>query len=304
MNQAIPVFLTHIKTRDGITLDGIYIKPRRKSDTALIWVHGLGSRFSSGQTRTEKISTATSRSKIGYFNFNNRGHDTVNRDGIGKRKNLGRAFERFEDCIKDIQTVIREARRLGFKNIFLAGHSTGANKILYYLYKTKDRSVKGLLLIAGLSDISAAAEKMGGKELQRRVKIVENLSRKNPAALVPEKFGLYSRARYLSLFQPGRNEDTFPYYNLNGSWKVLKNIRVPIAVVIGSRDEYLDLQPKNFIEIFRKNAVATKSFSGIIIKGAGHSFRRKEKELSRAIVSWMRARDENPLPRASRRAVV
>ncbi len=282
----IPVILTRVKTRDDITLEGIIIPPKRKSKTALIWVHGLGSRFYSGQTITKEVSSAASKLGIGYLNFNNRGHDTVNRDGIGKKRNLGRAFERFEDCVHDIRAVIREARRLGFKNIVLAGHSTGANKILYYLYKAKDRSVKGLCLIAGLSDISAVAKEIGMRKLRRRVKIVEKLARKNPTALVPEKFGLYSRARYLSLLQPGRNEDTFPYYDPRGSWRALKSIRAPVAVVIGAKDQYLDRPAKNLIEIFQKNAVRTKSFSGVIVKGANHGFIKKEKELAKVIVSW------------------
>jgi alpha-beta hydrolase superfamily lysophospholipase len=284
----IPVLLTRVKTRDGVSLDGIYVKPAHRSNTALIWVHGLGSRFSSGQTLTKEVSSAASKSGVGYFNFNNRGHDTVNRDGIGKKRNLGRAFERFEDCVHDIRAVIREARRLGFKNIVLAGHSTGANKILYYLHKTKDRSVKGLLLLAGLSDISAVAKEIGLRELRRRVKIVEKLARKNPTALVPEKFGLYSHARYLSLFQPGRNEDTFPYYNPMAEWKALKSIRIPVAVVIGAKDQYLDRPAKNLIEIFQKNAIRTKSFSGVIIKGANHGFYKKEKELAKVIADWIR----------------
>lgn len=285
----IPVILTKIKTRDGITLDGIYIKPKRKSKVALIWVHGLGSRFYSGLTLTKEVSTAASKSGIGYFNFNNRGHDTVNRDGIGKKRNLGRAFERFEDCVHDIQAVIWKARELGFKNIILAGHSTGANKILYYLYKTRDRSVKGLLLLAGLSDISAVAKELGVRKLRRRVKVAEKLFRKNPTGLVPEEFGLYSRARYLSLFQPGRNEDTFPYHGLGGSWKALKNTRIPIAVILGARDEYLDRPAQKLMQVFQENAINTKRFSGFVIKNAGHSFVKKEKELAGAVVKWIKS---------------
>lgn len=272
-----------------MALDGIYVKPRRNSKTALIWVHGLGSRFYSGHSLIKEISSAAAKAGIGYFNFNNRGHDTVNRDGASKKRSQGRAFEKFEDCAKDIKAVIKEARRLGFRDIILAGHSTGANKIVYYLYKTKDRSIKGLILAAGLSDISAAAKDIGMQQLKRRVKIVEKLARKNPDTLIPKEFGLYSCARYLSLFQSGRNEDTFPYYDPRGSWKVLKSIHVPVAAIFGAKDPYMDRPAKDLVEIFQRNAIRVKSFSGFAIPGADHSFTKKEKGLSKIIVNWIKS---------------
>lgn len=284
----IPVLLASIKTRDGICLDGIYVPPKRKSKIALIWVHGLGSRFSSGQTLTKELSALCQKQSIGYLKFNNRGHDEVNRDGRGKKKLQGKAFEKFEDCVKDIRAVINFGRRTGFRKFILAGHSTGANKVLYYLHKTKDRRISGIILAAGLSDISAFGKETGMPELKRRVKIAERLARKDPALLVPESFGIFSRARYLSLFQPGRNEDTFPYHGLGGTWKALRNIRSPIAAVFGARDEYLDRPAKELIQILQENALKTKKFSGIIIKGANHGFHEKERELSKAIIDWIK----------------
>jgi alpha-beta hydrolase superfamily lysophospholipase len=133
----LPVYLTKIKTRDGVTLEGIAVLPRRKSNTALVWLHGLSSRFSSGQTLIKELSAACQKSGIGYFKFNNRGHDIVNRDLPEKLGGAG--FEKFEDCVLDIRAMLNFAGNLGYKKIILAGHSTGANKALYYLYKTRDR---------------------------------------------------------------------------------------------------------------------------------------------------------------------
>ena len=99
---------------------------------------------------------------------------------------------------------------------------------------------------------------------------------------------IFTARRYLSLCTPGTAEDVFPYYNTGAKWKELKSIRQPIAIVIGSRDEYLDFPAKKFIEIFRQNAKKSKSFSGIIVKGANHGFRGKEKELSSALMRWIK----------------
>jgi len=103
------LLLTRVRTPDGITLEGIVVRPRRRTNTALIWLHGLSSRFSSGQPLMAELAPRLTRAGIGYFKFNTRGHDVINRDlpklgGLG-----GSAFERFEDCLLDIRAIIRFA---------------------------------------------------------------------------------------------------------------------------------------------------------------------------------------------------
>src|SRR3989338_11346278 len=110
----IPVLLTRVKTSDGIALEGIAVLPKRKGNTALIWLHGLTGRFSSGQTLIEELSSSCAKNNIAYLKFNTRGHDIVSR-GL-KQKLIGGAFEKFEECVRDIDAVIRlrsEERRVG-----------------------------------------------------------------------------------------------------------------------------------------------------------------------------------------------
>lgn len=283
----IPVFLTRIKTRDGISLDGIYVKPKRKSKTALIWLHGLTSYFHSSQTLVKELSSRCNRLGFGYFKFDTRGHDLVTR-GQGKNQFLGTLFEEFWDCVFDIRAMVNFAKRLGYKNIILAGHSTGANKAVYYLYRAKDRNIKGIILIGGLNDIKAETKRVGKKEFEKNTRLAEKLNKRNPHSFFTSKGFLFTPRRYLSLHRPGTAEDVFPYYNSKANWKELKSVRVPMNVIIGSRDEYLDRPAKKLIETFKQNAKLAKSFSGIIIKGASHGFYKKEKELAKEIINWIK----------------
>ncbi len=291
----IPVLLTRIKTADGIGLEGVVVPPKKKGNTALIWLHGLTSRFSSGQTLMKELSSLCAKNKIAYFKFNTRGHDIISRGP--KQKFIGGAFEKFEECVRDIDAMIRFAKKLGYKKIILAGHSTGANKALYYQYKRKNPAVKGIILAGTISDMSAW--KTGdAKKMSRAIKIAKQA--KNKDVLLPQEYGIYSAGRYLSLFEAGHAEDVFPYHNPKASWKELKSVRVAVAVIIGSQDEHRDRPVKNIIEAFRKNAVSTrpnsskqnsggqaKSFSGIMIKGAGHGFQKHEQELASKIITWV-----------------
>lgn len=284
----IPILLTKIKTRDGISLDGVFVRPKQKSETALIWLHGLTSYFYSSQTLLEELSENCQKAGIGYFKFNTRGHDIVVR-GQGKHKLLGTLFEKFEDCTYDIQAMVDFAKKQGYKNIILAGHSTGANKAVYYLYKTRDRNVKGVLLLGAASDIPAEIQRIGKKKFEREMKRAKLLFSKDPNSFFLSDGFVYTAFRFLGLYTPGKAEDVFPYYNSSAPWTALASIRQPIALVMGSRDECLDRPVKKHIEAFRKNAVRSKSFSSFVISRANHSFTKKEKELSKIIISWIKS---------------
>jgi alpha-beta hydrolase superfamily lysophospholipase len=282
----IPVTLVRITTRDGVALDGVIAEPSRRRDTALIWVHGLGSVFSSGQPLIRALSTQLTRAGVAYFKLNNRGHDLVARGG---RKLVGSAFERFGESVEDIRATVALARRAGYRRVILAGHSTGANKVLHYAARLRDRRVGGLILLGPVSDIAGEMKQIGARELRRRVKVAERIARRDPDALVPCAFGFRSARRYISLFRPGEAEDVFQYYRPDGRWAALRRVRLPVAAIVGGRDEYLDRPAAELIAAFARNATAARSFTGLVIAGANHGFQRREDALAGAIVRWIQS---------------
>ncbi len=294
---AITVSLTRLTTRDGVWLDGIVAEPRRRRGPALIWVHGLGSVFSSGQPLIQELSTRLNAAGIAYFKFNTRGHDVVARHGTML---AGAAFERFGHSVEDIRTMVAFARARGYPRVILAGHSTGANKVLHYAARARDRRVAGIVLLGPISDVAAEAKRIGERDLQRRVAAAERLARRDPQVLVPRAWGFWSARRYLSLFRPGGDEDVFPYYRRRARWTALRSVRLPVAAIVGSRDEYLDRPAPELIEAFRAKASRTRFFAGIVVPGAGHGFQNYERALADLIVRWIRApgHDARPTTRA------
>ena len=280
----VPVSLLRVRTRDGVWLDGVIAEPRRRRNVALVWVHGLGSVFSSGQPLIRALSTRLNAAGIAYLKLNTRGHDTVARGG---KRLAGAAFERFGESVEDIRTMIALARRAGYDRVILAGHSTGANKVLHYMARGRDRRVIGLILLGPVSDIAGESKRIGRRELQRRVAVAERIARRDPAALVPRAFGFWSARRYLSLYRPGEAEDVFPYYRPDARWRAFRRVRVPIAAIVGSRDEYLDRPPAALLGAFALNATRARSFTGIVIPGALHGFQKREDVVARAIVRWV-----------------
>lgn len=276
--------LIETRTSDGITLAGIAAHPRGKKRAALIWLHGLTSAFYHSLPFVHELSERCTRNGIGYFKFNNRGHDIATRNN---GKLIGVAYEDFKKCVLDIRAMIACARRYGYRNVVLAGHSTGANKIVYYMYRTNDRRVKGLLLAGGLSDIAADWGRAGRRKVQAVLRQAKRL-RRNPKALVWLDYKMYSARRFISLYNPGEAEDVFPVYDPNARWTAMKSLRIPLAVVFGSRDEHMDRSAKSLIRLYREKARNVRAYKGVIIPGARHSFKRYERELASFIVQWIR----------------
>jgi pimeloyl-ACP methyl ester carboxylesterase len=167
--------------------------------------------------------------------------------------------------------------------------------------RTRDRRVKGLLLLGPVSDVAAEMKQIGRRELARRVAVVERLARRDPNALVPREFGFWSARRYLSLYRPGGAEDVFPYYRRGARWSALGNIRIPIAAVLGGRDEFLDRPAAEVLAALARHATRARSYTGIAIPGALHGFRGHERALATEIVRWVERRCvRGPRPRRGR----
>src|SRR5207247_10077643 len=99
----VSVSLVRLRTRDGVWLDGVIAEPRRRRRrTARIWVHGLGSAFSSGQPLIRELSRRLNAAGMAYFKLNNRGHDLV----AGRGQHLAAAaFERFGQSIAATRAI-------------------------------------------------------------------------------------------------------------------------------------------------------------------------------------------------------
>src|SRR5213075_3553218 len=82
-------------------------------------------------------------------------------DGLG-----GAAFERIRDCVFDIDGAVRELRRRGYRELYLAGHSTGANKVAVYDRLKPRNRVKRYILLAGGDDTGLLHAQLGARRFE------------------------------------------------------------------------------------------------------------------------------------------
>ena len=119
--------LVRFDATDGVGLAGLLYETREPR--ALVWLHGTGGASVFESKRTNLLAKSLLAHGIAFFPFNNRGAHLVRRAG---RKLGGAAFERIRECMFDIDGAVRELRRRGYRELYLAGHSTGANKVAVY----------------------------------------------------------------------------------------------------------------------------------------------------------------------------
>jgi pimeloyl-ACP methyl ester carboxylesterase len=281
-------FVVEILTPKKIRLNGLWMGPA-KPKRAYIIIHGLmSSAFSRLDLAEELVDKNTA-----VMTFNNRGHDAVASvtQIIGRKKKrilAGCAHEVFTECVDDVQGAVNFARREGAKEIIIVGHSTGCQKAVYWAHKTKGRGVKGLILLAPVSDYAGAIKKHGKAKIERLVNIARSMIRDGrPNELIPKEFWSEEpndARRFVSLYTPESIEQSiFPYFDESRSPKMLRNIRIPMLTIFAGADEYAD-RPSRSLEAWFAGAnglITTAS-----ITGATHSFTKKSSNLGRLITKW------------------
>ncbi len=286
--------LAEVEAADGVLLQGLVSDTRRRR-LAVIYIHGLGGDFYGSPAKANAMAEECSASGFGFLSFNNRGNGLLS--SVRKRKSpkgfryvdSGRCYERFEDCVLDIEAVVKEAKRRGFRKIALVGHSTGANKAVHYLSRSPDRSVACAVLTGPLSDVPLLQHD-SGKNYRHLVSLAKRMAAGGKGhELMPQGTPLWplSAHRFLSLAVAGSAEDVFQYHMKRPSYRALKRVRVPVLALMGGEDEYALMSPDSILESFRE---ANPRFESAIIEGASHSFTGQEELLAEVVCGWIKSR--------------
>ena len=278
--------LLTFETSDRRLLNG-FLFSGRKSKKVVLHVPGMQSNFYNDRNFP---AMAKELDKAGYnfLPFNNRGHDVVVDIPIKNSywKVGGTAYENFEDCLIDIKAAVDFAWSLGFREIILSGHSTGCQKIAYYKIKTKDKRVKGLILLAPADDYNSLRKELG-ENFEKAMKLAK--TKTNMKELLPRdllKGYLFTVERFLSAHERGNVESEL--FNYQTDMKLFQKIKCPILAVFGSNDEYRVGPVKDHL---KKLEEVTKSvdLQTVIVKKGDHSFLKKHKDLATEISKWLRS---------------
>ena len=227
--------------------------------------------------------------------FNNRGHDKVSRVAYTNEKKVGKtelgggASEIFTDCIDDIQGAINFARRYGAREIYLVGHSTGCQKSVYWASRKRGRGVKGIILLAPISDWAAETHLHGTKKVLQATKVAERMvHNKRAREFLPSELWheLLDAQRFLSLYDPNSVEEIFSYAQPRKHPRVFKSVHVPVLAIFAENDEFAD-RPVHALASWFQTNTQSKRFKTAIIPGVYHGFKGAEKRVTREIKKFI-----------------
>lgn len=266
-----PLFeLVRYEATDGTELCGFLSGGRKKR--CVIYLHGLGSNGYRSRM-IPALAEASEKKRCGFFSINTRGHDVH-----------GSTTEIFAETLHDIRGAIRFLKSRGVRTVFLVGHSTGANKIAYFLQRRiqiRGVRIKSAVYLAPGDDIGIQKKLLGPKQYRKMQKLAAGLRRNHPDKIMPVKNLNYlpsTSASYHSLFGMKNRMDQFPFRSLFPSvkWKRLTRTKIPAAILLGAEDEFLPASPKAIRDFFAKHYPQIPVLS---VPGANHSFQGKEKQM-------------------------
>ena len=267
----------HVPTRRGVLLDGVLFNDTTHADTVLIAITGIHGNFYSNPF---------------YYNFG----ATLNQGNIdfiyaqtcdafgeiqtqniktGKQELIGSWNEDFAYTDEDIEAYLDFAQAQKYKHIILAGHSLGANKVIYYLSRHHDERVEHFILLSP-ANVKHLTSVVTPQEKEYIKQLVEN--GREDEYLPFELLGwipCIARTAYGWVF--GNILDNV-HVEKDGDFSQVAQITHTGALLIGTYDNFTYGDPVGFLENINNHFAHPAENKLIFIEKTGHTYQQKQQE--------------------------
>lgn len=290
--------LINFMATDGVNLEGILYKASSNiSEKIILSVHGMTSNCF--KKRDIEIAKKANEKGIDYFAFNNRGSEIVKyiekeTEGQPTKELAGTAYEDVLEGYEDIVGAIIKLKELGYKNIYLQGHSLGCTKIVYTYNELINNdeteileNIKGVILLS-LVDIPMALKVYLRDNFKQYLDYAEKLEHENKIyEMMPRESFIHpiSVKSFLRYARDNKDID-FANYGKDNELEKLNNIQVPLFMRWGNDNEMI-IQQADELSTMVNNIIANENKNIDYIDGANHSYTGKEKELAEQIVEFV-----------------
>ena len=273
-----------VKTRRGILLEGILYNETKKSNSILIAISGINAKDEKN-TFYDNIGFTLNKGNIDFICAHTSDaikKTTQNNFLTGKKETFGSFNEDFNNSEDDIEAYIKYVEKLKYKHIYLAGHSIGVNKIIYYLSKNHDRRIEKYILMSP-ANISKLIEKNTKNELNL---IKEYKEQNKDNEIIPFLlFGWYQCTTKSAYDWVYNNILDNIHYDKDGDFSQINKITHSGAMIIGSFDRLACGDPIGFLENINNHTQNKEKNKLLIIKETGHVYQKKEKEIANLLLN-------------------
>lgn len=304
MNE--PKFV-EFKTEDHLVLPGLLYEAKRSKKIA-IYLHGNGSSsIFYDEYEHRDLPEGLNRAGISFLKFNNRGAHIIKKLNIDSkkikkdRKPFGCAYEIIKDCVLDIDAAVKFAKSFGYKEFYLVGASTGANKVCVYNHYRPNNEFSKYVLFCGGDDTGIYYSILGDKLFFKLLKESKSkIAGGEGEKIIPEMLErdeIISYKAFYDLASPDGDYNCFPFSEVLGKAKIskrplfryFKEVMKPSLVIYGENDEYAWGEVPRLAGMMKK---MKPDFNYEIIKGADHGFSGKKKELAGMVANWLSLRGD------------
>lgn len=317
MFKFIPLIITGMRqsliafeTKDKLSLPGLLYEPLRPNKKIALFLHGNGDSSIFYKSKFHEImANALTKNRISYFPFNNRGAHYIKKfTRIVRNKKItsehGMAYELISECVIDIDAAISFLRKRGYREFYLIGHSTGANKICVYNHYKPRNVISKYILLAGGDDTGIYYNKLGRKKFKRWLKKCKNKIMKGKGReLIPfrELRKLISYQSLYDMINPDGNYNIFPFSEaINGThlsgenlFRMYHDIQKNTLVVHAERDEYHPAPVEKIMKTLKEYCSAPEKFVFKVVPKSMHSFIDHEKEIAQIVANFLTNEGKN-----------
>ena len=275
-----------VNTKRGLELKGAIFAPSQ-TDTVLVMLTGICSNifqnellYSTGKLLEENgIATIIAHAHDSFSCF------AYSDLSTGKQKHTGVFNDDFNMVYEDVDSYVKYAKELGFKNIILAGHSLGSNKIIHYLGNTNNNFVD-YFIVSSPIDIMHWWSVM--PNMDKCFAMAKDwVDKGHGDDILPFLFGGFSpmTANTVLGFYNADNLKNCPVLSKKGETDSLYNIKPNGSFIIGSKDSVVGESPKRFMETLNSLTKYPQKNQVIEVIGASHIFYGMHDVYARTIVN-------------------
>ncbi len=253
------MFRLDVPTKRGSVLNGVLFRQEEKrvSDTVMIAITGIHGNFYSNPFYYNIGDTLNSGTIDFIYAQTNDAFgkiETVNVN-TGKKEIIGSWNERFSYTDEDINAYLSFAEEEGYAHIILAGHSLGANKVIYYLSRHHDPRVEHFFLLSPAN----LTYMMSGVTEREKLLIREQVERGDGEKMLPFPFmgwvPCIASTAYDWQFSGLLNN---VHTAKDGDFSQAEQITHTGALLVGTYDNFTDGDPSAFFRNLNDHMPAAK----------------------------------------------
>ena len=282
------MFRLNVPTKRGVVLNGVLFRPEEKkaADTVMIAITGIHGNFYSNPFYYNIGDTLKAGGVDFIYAQTNDAFGQIRTVNVHTRKEelIGSWNERFSYTDEDVEAYLDWAEEEGYEHIILAGHSLGANMVIYYLSRHHDPRVEHFFLLSPAN----LTHKMSEVTQWEKQMISEQVERGDGDKMLPFPFmgwvDCIANTAWDWQFSGLLNN---VHTARDGDFSQAAQITHTGALLVGTYDNFTDGDPAEFLRNLNNHMPTAKKNTLIFIEKTGHTYQMKHQEVADRILKQL-----------------